>query len=107
MTFFRPSLSFAVASVLLLGGCVTRQLNPPITKYDESSLREVQRRWQRRDQQDLVVLAFSGGGTSRVMRIVLGLRYSHQPWERSVLPNAHVEVLDDRVPEDIPSTASR
>ncbi|MBV9502315.1 MAG: patatin-like phospholipase family protein [Acidobacteriaceae bacterium] len=63
MTFFRPSLSFAVASVLLLGGCATRQLNPPITKYDESSLREVQRRWQRRDQQDLVVLAFSGGGT--------------------------------------------
>src|SRR2546430_6642526 len=63
MTFWHMSLSFAVASVLLLGGCATRQVNPPIAKYDTSSLRQVQKQWQRGDQQDLVVLAFSGGGT--------------------------------------------
>ena len=63
MTFWHTSLSFAVASVLLLGGCATRQVNPPIAKYDTSSLRQVQKQWQRGDQQDLVVLAFSGGGT--------------------------------------------
>jgi NTE family protein len=62
MTFSRALLSFAVAG-LLLGACATRQVNPPIAKYDPSSLRQVQKRWQRGDQQDLVILAFSGGGT--------------------------------------------
>ena len=56
-------LPFIVASVLLLGGCATRQVNPPIAKYDSSSLQRVQRQWHRGDQRDLVILAFSGGGT--------------------------------------------
>ena len=50
MTFWHTSLSFAVASVLLLGGCATRQVNPPIAKYDTSSLRQVQKQWQRADE---------------------------------------------------------
>jgi NTE family protein len=52
-----------VTAWLLFFGCATRQVNPPIVKYDPSSLRQVQKQWQRGDQQDLVVLAFSGGGT--------------------------------------------
>jgi NTE family protein len=63
MTFSRVSLSFVVASLLLLGGCATRQVNPPIAKYDPGSLHAFQKQWHRGDQQDLVILAFSGGGT--------------------------------------------
>jgi NTE family protein len=63
MTFVRASFSLAVAWLLVLGGCATRQVNPPIGKYDSSNLREVHRQWHRGEQQDLVVLAFSGGGT--------------------------------------------
>ena len=63
MTFSRTSLSFLVAWLLLLGGCATRQVNPPIAKYDTHSLRQFQRQWQRGAQQYLVILAFSGGGT--------------------------------------------
>lgn len=63
MTSWSAHLPFIVASVLLLGGCATRQVNPPIAKYDSSSLQRVQRQWHRGDQQDLLILAFSGGGT--------------------------------------------
>jgi NTE family protein len=62
-TFARGPFSLAVAWLLLLGGCGARQVNPPIGKYDTRNLREVQRQWHRGEQQDLVVLAFSGGGT--------------------------------------------
>src|SRR5262245_38455462 len=62
MSFSRALHTLVVSSLLLLG-CATRQVNPPIAKYDTSSLRQVQKQWQRGDQQDLVVLAFSGGGT--------------------------------------------
>jgi NTE family protein len=61
--FSRVFLSFLVVGLLFVGGCATRQVNPPIVKYDPRSLRQVQKQWQRGDQQDLVVLAFSGGGT--------------------------------------------
>jgi NTE family protein len=63
MTFSRAALSFVVAWLLLLSGCATRQVNPPIAKYYPGSLHQFQRQWHRGDQQDLVVLAFSGGGT--------------------------------------------
>ncbi len=63
MTVSRGPMSFVVALLLLLGGCATRQVNPPIAKHDQSSLHQFQRQRLRGDQQDLVVLAFSGGGT--------------------------------------------
>jgi NTE family protein len=63
MTFSRAFVSFALAWVLLLSGCATREVNPPIAKYDPSRLHQVQRQWHRGNQQDLVILAFSGGGT--------------------------------------------
>ena len=56
-------LSFVLAWVLLLSGCATRQVNPRIVKYDTISLHQVQRQWHRGDPQDIVILAFSGGGT--------------------------------------------
>ena len=63
MIFSRAPLSFVVAWLLLLGGCATRQVNPPIAKYDPGNRHQFQRQWHRGDQKDLVVLAFSGGGT--------------------------------------------
>src|SRR5262249_25856410 len=63
MTFSRASLSSVVAWLLLLGGCATRQVNPPSARYEPGGRRQFQRHWHRGDQKDLVVLAFSGGGT--------------------------------------------
>src|SRR5271169_3880849 len=64
MTFSRAFLSLVVASQLLLGACATRQVNPPIAQYDPHSGQQLERLdWHRGDQQDLVILAFSGGGT--------------------------------------------
>ena len=50
-------------SLLLLGGCATRPVNPPITQTDPSwlPLRDAPGASQRKD--NLVILAFSGGGT--------------------------------------------
>ena len=63
MTITRAPLSFLVAWLLLFGGCATRQVNPPIARYDPSSLHQFQQQWHHGEQQDLVILAFSGGGT--------------------------------------------
>jgi hypothetical protein len=42
MTFSRASLPLVVVWILLLGGCATRQVNPPIAKYDPGSLHQFQ-----------------------------------------------------------------
>jgi NTE family protein len=63
MTFSRASLWFVAAWLLLLGGCAMRQVNSPIAKYDPANLRQIQQQWHRGEEQDLVILAFSGGGT--------------------------------------------
>lgn len=64
MAFSRASLSTVVPLLLLLGGCATRRVNPPIAKYDLGSGHEFGRQlWHQGNQQDLVILAFSGGGT--------------------------------------------
>jgi NTE family protein len=53
-----------LASLLLLGGCATRPINPPITQTDPSAGYRFETR-QARDlnKDNLVILAFSGGGT--------------------------------------------
>src|SRR2546421_2640497 len=64
MTFSRASLSVVVGSLLFLGGCATRQVNPSIAHYDPSSGHQFEKLDRHRgDQDDLVILAFSGGGT--------------------------------------------
>src|ERR1700730_11455472 len=50
--------------LLLLGGCATRPINPPITHTDTATgYRFVVRQQHFEDKENLVVLAFSGGGT--------------------------------------------
>jgi hypothetical protein len=57
-------LPLVVASPLLLGGCATRPINPPLLHYDVSTKYRFEGLERNRgDRQDLVILAFSGGGT--------------------------------------------
>src|SRR6202795_2687492 len=59
----KPRLLIFV-SLLLLGGCATRPINPPITQADPSTgYRFETRQAQAKDKDNLVILAFSGGGT--------------------------------------------
>src|SRR5438046_5932801 len=56
-----PSL---FALLVLLGGCATRPINPPITQVDPSKgYRFETRQAYAKDKDNLVILAFSGGGT--------------------------------------------
>ena len=58
-----PSL-FVLVSLLLLGGCATRPINPQITQVDPSAgYRFETRQAHAKDKDNLVILAFSGGGT--------------------------------------------
>lgn len=58
-----PALLTLVLS-LLLGACASRPINPPITQADPSTgYRFETRQAQARDKENLVILAFSGGGT--------------------------------------------
>ena len=53
-----------LALPLLLGGCATRPINPPITHVDATTGYTFQTRQKHfKSQENLVVLAFSGGGT--------------------------------------------
>ena len=59
----RPTL-LMLASLLLLAGCATRPINPSITQVEPSTgYRFETRQAQVKDKDNLVVLAFSGGGT--------------------------------------------
>lgn len=50
--------------VILLGGCASRPINKPVSKIDEASgYRFEAMHAKAEDQENLVVLAFSGGGT--------------------------------------------
>src|SRR6266568_4598237 len=54
----------SLAILLPLGGCATRPINPPITQADPSTgYRFETRQAHAKDKDNLVVLAFSGGGT--------------------------------------------
>ena len=64
MRRFRTPSSLALASLLLLGGCATRPINPPIAQTDPSAGYRFETRQARdRNKDNLVILAFSGGGT--------------------------------------------
>src|SRR5437868_6934199 len=61
-----PNFVLAVLATLalLLGGCATRPINPPITQVDANAGYTFQTRQKHfKSQENLVVLAFSGGGT--------------------------------------------
>jgi NTE family protein len=64
MNRLRMFLLTALAALLGLGGCATAPVNPPITRADPTAGYRFQNRAQyARSNEDVVVLAFSGGGT--------------------------------------------
>ena len=55
---------FVVVALIVLGGCATRPINPPITQANPETGYTFQTRQQHfKSQENLVVLAFSGGCT--------------------------------------------
>ena len=55
---------FVIVALMVLGGCATRPINPPITQANLETGYTFQTRQQHfKSQEILVVLAFSGGGT--------------------------------------------
>jgi NTE family protein len=64
MNPIRVSLLPLLAVLLLLAGCASRPVNPPIAAVDrDSGYRFATRQAHDHDKENLVVLAFSGGGT--------------------------------------------
>src|SRR6266568_8551711 len=64
MNLSRVLFLLSLATLLLLGGCATRPINPPLTQADPSTgYRFETRQAHANDKDNLVVLAFSGGGT--------------------------------------------
>ena len=62
--FERSFLLLCIALTMLFGGCASRPVNPPITKADPATGYRYQARQANfRDKDNLVILAFSGGGT--------------------------------------------
>lgn len=60
----RALSTWLLAVLLLLGGCATRPINPPITHVDADRGYMLQTRQDHfKDPENLVILAFSGGGT--------------------------------------------
>jgi NTE family protein len=54
----------AIALLIVLGGCASRPVNPPIAKAEQSAGYRLDTRQPKfKDQENLVILAFSGGGT--------------------------------------------
>ena len=64
MTTSRILAATVLAALLGLGGCATRPINPPITQMDPNAGYTFQTRQKYfKSQENLVILAFSGGGT--------------------------------------------
>ena len=64
MSRLRELLPTGLAALLALSGCATAPVNPPINHVDPNAGYRYQTRERYlRDKEDLIVLAFSGGGT--------------------------------------------
>ena len=64
MSCSRISVVLMFSALLLLGGCATRPINAPITEVRPNTGYQYQARQQHsKDHDNLVILAFSGGGT--------------------------------------------
>ena len=64
MNFLRVLSLLGLAVLISLGGCATRPVNPPIGEYvPDRGYQYSTRVKHAKDPQNLVILAFSGGGT--------------------------------------------
>jgi NTE family protein len=66
MSRSRIPLLLLVVSLAMLGGCATSPINPPLDQVDLNKGYRYETRWEHRtvyDNENIVILAFSGGGT--------------------------------------------
>jgi hypothetical protein len=64
MSCFRVSALLILCTLLALGGCATRPVNAPIAEFRPNKGYQFEtRRQDFKDRENLVTLAFSGGGT--------------------------------------------
>jgi NTE family protein len=82
------------AALLVLGGCATRPVNPPITQADpDTGYRIATRQANFKSQETLVILAFSGGGT-RAAAFSYGVLEFLRRTEIAIQNRENVRLLD-------------
>ena len=84
-----------IGALFLIAGCATRPVNPPITEMDRSTgYRYSTRALHFKDPQNLVVLAFSGGGT-RAAAFSYGVLEALRPIEVTGPKGNRIRMLDE------------
>jgi NTE family protein len=92
----RGALATALVGLVALGGCATRPLNPSITQADPSTgYCLATRQAHFKEQETLVILAFSGGGTRAAAFLYGVLEFLHRT--ESVRANGEKARLLDAV----------
>jgi NTE family protein len=81
-------------AIVLLAGCATRPVNPPLTHYDPEKAYRIERASENaEDNATLVILAFSGGGT-RAAAFSYGVLETLRDMEVTTKSGRHERVLD-------------
>ena len=92
----RPrALAIAAASILLGSACAQRPVNPPLKGYEKNAAYEFEHLERNRGKQDdLVILAFSGGGT-RAAAFSYGVLEALRRIEVTASSGEHYRLLDE------------
>ena len=92
----RPrALAIAAASIFLGSACAQRPVNPPLKGYEKNAAYEFEHLERNRGKQDdLVILAFSGGGT-RAAAFSYGVLEALRRIEVTASSGEHYRLLDE------------
>ncbi len=83
-----------IVTLIALGGCATRPINPPLTQYDPAKAYRIERQSENaEDNATLVILAFSGGGT-RAAAFSYGVLETLRDMQVTTKSGRNIRVLD-------------